>query len=113
MTRALVALPLLALLALTACFSTTSEVQLLRTQQPAHPDNCPINVIAESTSPYPVEDLAVLSINYSPGGRDSAMNRLQQQACYYGGDTVYAITDTRRSSASTLLTARVARRPGT
>ena len=102
---------LLALLALTGCFSTTSEVQLLRTQQPALPDNCPVNVLADSTSPYPVEDLAILSINYSPGGRDSAMNRLRQQACYYGGDTVYALSDTPRNSASTLLTARVARRP--
>ena len=111
MKRALVVLPPLALLVLAGCFSTTSEVQLVRTQQPAHPLDCPINVIAATVSPYPVEDLAVLTINYSPGGRDNAMNRLRSQACYYGGDTVYSIADNPRNSASTLLTARVARRP--
>jgi hypothetical protein len=94
-----------------ACISTTNEVQLLRTQQPANPENCPVNVIADTVVPYPVEDLAILTINYTPGGRDNAMRRLSSQACYYGGDTVYALTDTPRNSASTLLTARVARRP--
>jgi hypothetical protein len=100
------------LIVLGGCFSTTSEVKLLRTQQPALPAGCPVNVLAEATAPYPVEDLAILSINYAPGGRDSAFGRLREQACYYGGDTVYAIEETPRNNASTLLSARVARRPG-
>lgn len=101
----------LLLLVLGGCFSTTSEVKLLRTQQPALPPGCPVNVLADAQTPYPVEDLAILNINYAPGGRDSAMGRLREQACYYGGDTVYAIEETPRNNASTLMTARVARRP--
>lgn len=93
------------------CFSTTSEVKLLRTQQPALPPGCPINLLADAQAPYPVEDLAILNISYAPGGRDSALSRLREQACYYGGDTVYAITETPRNNASTLMTAHIARRP--
>ena len=102
---------LLVLLMLGGCFSTTSEVKLLRTQQPSLPPGCPVNVLADAAAPYPVEDLAILDINYAPGGRDSALGKLREQTCYYGGDTVYAIEETPRNNASTLLRARVARRP--
>ncbi|MCS6900766.1 MAG: hypothetical protein RMJ98_11475 [Myxococcales bacterium] len=102
---------LLSLVFLTACISTTVDVQLLKTQQPARPPDCPVNILAENKAPYPVEDLAILSVSYAPGGRDSAMNRLREQTCYYGGDTLYAITETPRNNASTLISARIARRP--
>jgi hypothetical protein len=102
---------LLLLFSLAGCFSTTADVQLLRTQQPARPPDCPVNILAEDKAPYPVEDLAILNVSYAPGGRDSAMSRLREQACYYGGDTLYAISETPRNNASTLISARVARRP--
>jgi hypothetical protein len=101
----------LLLLALTGCFSTTTDVKLLRSQQPALPSGCPVNILAGATAPYPVEDLAIVNVSYAPGGRDSAMSRLQEQTCYYGGDTLYAMEETPRNNASTLVTARVARRP--
>jgi hypothetical protein len=102
---------LLTPLLLAGCFATTNDVKFLRTQQPANPPDCPVNVLAGDTSPYPVEDLAVVQLNYSPGGRDTAMNKLREQTCHYGGDTLYAIEETPRNGASTLLTGRIARRP--
>ncbi len=102
---------LLGALALSGCFSTTSEIKMLRTQQPANPPGCPVNVLDEATSPYPVEDLVVLDLTYAPGGREAAMGKLRDQTCYYGGDTVYSIQETPRSNASTLLSARIARKP--
>ena len=91
--------------------ATTQDVKFLRTQQPALPEGCPVNVLADATSPYPVEDLAVIQLVYSPGGRDTAMNKLREQTCYYGGDTLYAIEEAPRNNATTLISGRVARRP--
>lgn len=97
-------------LALAGCFSTTSDVTLLRSQQPSLAESCPVNILADATPPYPSEDLAVVRVTYAPGGRDSAIGRLRKQACYYGADTVYAIEEQPRNNASTLLSARLARR---
>jgi hypothetical protein len=101
--------PLLALVA--GCFASTSEVTMLRPQLPALPPDCPVNILATTTSPYPIEDLVELTVVYAPGGHEPAMNRLREQACYYAGDTLYAITETPRGNASTTVKARVARRP--
>lgn len=92
------------------CISSTQEVTLLRGQLPALPDGCLVNEVAEPQAPYPVEDLAVLTVRFTSGGRESALTKLKKHACYYGGDTLYAITDVKRSAVSFDLTAKLARR---
>lgn len=98
-------------LTLLGCFVTTNDVKFLRTQQPALPPGCPVNVLADAVAPYPVEDLVQIQLTYAPGGKDAAMNHLREKACYYGGDTLYAVEEVARGNASTSLAARIARRP--
>jgi hypothetical protein len=102
--------PWFLLVLVAGCFASTSEVTLFRPQLPALPPDCPVSVLASKTSPYPIEDLVELTVVYAPGGHDPAMNRLREQACYYAGDTIYAIEETPRSNASTSVKARIARR---
>jgi hypothetical protein len=93
-----------------ACIAHTNDVQFLRSQLPALPEGCPVSVLADATPPFAVEDIAVLSVRYTPGGRDRAMHEVSGRTCYYGGDTVYRIEEEPQSNATTILRARIARR---
>lgn len=93
-----------------ACFAHTNDVQLLHSQLPALPEGCPVSVLADAAPPFAVEDLAILSVRYTPGGRDRAMHEVTGRTCYYGGDTVYRVEEEAQSNATTLLRARIARR---
>lgn len=94
------------------CFAQTSEVTLLHSQLPALAEGCPVSVLADTAAPFPVEDLAIVRVRYTPGGKDTAMAKLRERTCYYAGDTLYAITEEAQPNATTLLSARVARRTG-
>ena len=98
---------------LVSCIAHTNDITLLRTQLPALPEGCPVSVLADQTAPMPVEDLAIVSVRYTPGGRDKAMHELSEKTCYYGGDTVYRIEESDEPNATKLLRARVARRTAT
>lgn len=93
------------------CFSRTTDVTLYRPQLPARPQNCDVSILPRPKPDYPVEDLARLSIDFTPGGRDVAMNRLRRETCYYGGDTLYAITEVQQNAGVYKLGATLARRP--
>ncbi len=101
----------LGLAALAGCFSRTTDVTLYRSQLPSLPQNCAVSILPRPTPDYPVEDLARISVDFTPGGRDVAMNRLRREVCYYGGDTLYAINETQQNAGVYKLAATVARRP--
>jgi hypothetical protein len=92
------------------CFSRTTDVTLYRPQLPRRPDNCDVSILPRPQPDYPVEDLARISIDFTPGGRDAAMNRLRRETCYYGGDTLYAIAEQTQNPGVSKLAATVARR---
>ena len=92
------------------CLARTKEVTFLHTQLPAKPKGCPVNRIAGDAAPYPVENLVELQINYTPGGRELALANLDDQACYYGGDTLYRMREETKGNTTTILTAVIARR---
>lgn len=94
-----------------ACFSRTTDVTLYRPQLPRRPDNCDVSILPRPKPDYAVEDLARISIDFTPGGRDVAMNRLKREACYYGGDTLYDIGEKVENPGLSKLAATVARRP--
>ncbi|HEU4536194.1 MAG TPA: hypothetical protein VFS00_18850, partial [Polyangiaceae bacterium] len=81
---------LAAALAGAGCFARTTDVTLYRPQLPSRPQNCDVSILPRPKPDYPVEDLARISVDFTPGGRDAAMNRLRRETCYYGGDTLYA-----------------------
>lgn len=99
-------------LATSACVAHTDGIAFHRTQAPANAEGCPINRIASDTPPYPVEDLVTVTVRYLPGGRDRTFNKLDTDACYYGGDTVYKIKEEPLNNVATRVTATIARRPG-
>ncbi|HVU52673.1 MAG TPA: hypothetical protein VHL80_18460 [Polyangia bacterium] len=100
----LLLLPLLPL----ACVS--SEVRLSSARRPEKPAGCEVAVYPDSKPPYPYEDLAedragcVLSRNH-------CLNRLREDACLVGADTVYGLTDTEET-IQTIVEATLARRTG-
>jgi hypothetical protein len=94
-----------------ACFSRTTDVTLYRPQLPRRPDNCDVSILPRPKPDYAVEDLARVSIDFTPGGRDVAMNRLKREACYYGGDTLYDIGEKVENPGLSKLAATIARRP--
>lgn len=96
----------------TACVAHTDGIVFHRTQAPANAEGCPINRIASDTPPYPVEDLVTVTVRYLPGGRDRTFHKLDTDACYYGGDTVYKIKEEPLNNVATQVTATIARRPG-
>ena len=96
----------------TACVAHTDGIVFHRTQAPANAEGCPINRIASDTVPYPVEDLVTVTVRYLPGGRDHTFHKLDNDACYYGGDTVYKIKEEPLNNVATQVTATIARRPG-
>lgn len=111
MLRSRLALAFVALVAgVPSCIAHTNDVTLLRTQLPALPEACPVSVLADQSPPFAVEDLAIVSVRYTPGGRDRAMHEVSARTCYYGGDTVYRIEETDDSNGTHLLRARIARR---
>jgi len=93
-----------------ACFSLTTYVVLLRSQLPALPAGCPVSSLADETAPFAVEDVAILTVDYTPGGKETALRTLQEKACYYAGDTLYRMHETNKSSTTRQITATVARR---
>lgn len=93
-----------------ACVAKTDEVKLLRTQLPSNGSGCPVNRLASDDAPYAVEDLVEITLRYAPGGQDYALNRIQDQCCYYGGDTVYKIHESQLTSVTTQIVATIARR---
>ena len=95
-----------------ACVAHTDGIVFHRTQAPANAEGCPINRIASDTPPYPVEDLVTVTVRYLPGGRDRTFRKLETDACYYGGDTVYKIKEEALNNVATQVTATIARRPG-
>lgn len=108
------ALALLALLPLTlfsGCVAHTDNLTFHRTQAPALPEGCPVNRIASDTVPYAIEDLVTITVRYLPGGRDRTMAKLETDACYYGGDTIYKIKEESLNNVATQVTATIARRP--
>jgi hypothetical protein len=94
-----------------ACVAHTDGMVFHRTQAPALPEGCPVNRIASDTAPYPVEDLVTITVRYLPGGRDRTFHKLDNDACYYGGDTVYKIKEEPLNNVATQVTATIARRP--
>jgi hypothetical protein len=107
------AAPALAALGLLAagCFARTTDITLYRSQLPARPQNCDVSILPRPKPDYPVEDLGRISIDFTPGGRDAAMNRLRRETCYYGGDTLYAIEEAPQNAGLSKLSATLARRP--
>lgn len=97
-------------LVIAACFTRTTDVLLLRGELPSLPEGCPVSMLADDTAPFPVEDLVVLNVSYTPGGREVALRNLREKACYYGGDTVYRLRERPRSNTMTDLKATLARR---
>ena len=97
---------------LSACVAHTDGIVFHRTQAPANAEGCPVNRIASDTPPYPVEDLVTVTVRYLPGGRDRTFHKLDTDACYYGGDTVYKIKEEPLNNVATQVTATIARRPG-
>jgi hypothetical protein len=96
--------PLLAL----SCVS--SEIRLTTARQPAKPDGCEVAVYPTSKPPYAYEDLA----NDRAGcvlSRNHCINRLRDDACLVGADTVYDLSETKES-IQTLVGATLARRTG-
>jgi hypothetical protein len=97
-------LPLLSL----GCVS--SDIRLTTSRRPAKSDGCEVAVYPESKPPYAYEDLAedragcVLSPNH-------CVNRLREDACLVGADTVYGLTETKES-LQTIVVAKLARRIG-
>src|SRR5215213_9074387 len=89
---------LAAALAAAGCFARTTDVTLYRPQLPARPQNCDVSILPRPQPDYPVEDIARISIDFTPGGRDAAMNRLRRETCYYGGDTLYAIAEEQKNA---------------
>lgn len=100
-----------AALAAGGCFARTTDVTLYRPQLPARPQNCDVSVLPRPRPDYPVEDLARISVDFTPGGRDAAMNKLRRETCYYGGDTLYALAEVQQNAGVYKLAATVARRP--
>jgi hypothetical protein len=101
----------LALPLVSACVAHTDNLTFHRTQAPALPEGCPVNRIASDAVPYPVEDLVTITVRYLPGGRDRTMAKLETDACYYGGDTIYKIKEESLNNVATQVTATIARRP--
>ncbi len=93
-----------------ACVAKTDEVKLLRTQLPSNGPGCPVSRLATDDAPYAVEDLVQITLRYAPGGQDVALRRIEDQACYYGGDTVYKIREAELTSVTTQIVATIARR---
>src|SRR5687767_2393965 len=93
------------------CFARTTDVTLFRSQLPSRPQNCDVSILPRPKPDYPVEDLARVSVDFTPGGRDAAMNKLRREACYYGGDTLYNIAEQQQNAGVYKLAATVARRP--
>jgi hypothetical protein len=97
-------LPLLSL----ACIS--SEVRLTARRQPPRSDGCEVVVYPSSKPPFPYEDLAddragcVLSRNH-------CIERLRDDACLVGADTVYGFSEVKHSM-ETSISATLARRTG-
>jgi hypothetical protein len=97
----------LALLAL-ACVS--SEVRLTTQRRSAKPEGCDVAVYPTSKPPYPYEDLA----NDRAGcvlSRNHCINRLREDACLVGADTVYDLSETKES-VQTIVGATLARKTG-
>jgi hypothetical protein len=107
----ILAVSALALPLLSACVAHTDNLTFHRTQAPALPEGCPVNRIASDTVPYTVEDLVTITVRYLPGGRDRTMAKLETDACYYGGDTIYKIKEESLNNVATQVTATIARRP--
>ena len=94
------------------CYAQRDSIAFHRTQAPALSDGCPVNRIASDTAPYAVEDLVTVTVRYLPGGRDRTMHKIDTDACYYGGDTVYKIKEEALNGVATLVTATIARKIG-
>ena len=95
---------------LVGCLAKSNDVILLRPQLPALATDCPVSVLADMKAPFDVDDLVEITYTYTPGGHDTAMNALRERTCYYGGDTLYKIKEEERGSATTRITATIARR---
>ena len=101
-----------AMAVLGGCYAQRDSIAFHRTQAPALSEGCPVNRIAGDTAPYAVEDLVTVTVRYLPGGRDRTMHKIDTDACYYGGDTVYKIKEEALNNVATIITATVARKTG-
>jgi hypothetical protein len=101
---ALLLVPLLSL----ACVS--SEVRLTTLRQPRKSDGCEVAVFSKEKPPFPVEELAVdrASCVFS---RNHCVERLRDDACAVGADTVYGFEEVHETMQTTIQ-ATLARRMG-
>jgi hypothetical protein len=91
-----------------SCIS--SEVRLTTRPQPPRSDGCEVAVYSKGRPPFPVEDLAEDRAG-CVFSRNHCVQRLRDDACLVGADTVYDLREVRQHMETTIY-AILARRSG-
>jgi hypothetical protein len=91
-----------------ACVS--SEVRLTTRRQAPRSDGCDVAVYPTSKPPYPYEDLAEDRAGCVVS-RNQCIERLRDDACLVGADTVYGFGEVKQSM-ETSISATLARKTG-
>jgi hypothetical protein len=94
----------------TSCLGAiTADVTRIGPERPRRPFGCQVEVFSEG-APYPTEDVGMARVE-CPGDRNPCIAELRNDACGYGGDTVYGFVegfqDNRAFLSATLAIKRV------
>jgi hypothetical protein len=88
---------------------TAADVTPLGAKVPAKPEGCAVEVYPATEPPYAYENVA--SVRVGCEGRSRCIDRLREEACKAGADTVYRFAE-GMTPTSTVISATLARKTG-
>jgi hypothetical protein len=97
-------------LAVVAFSCTAADVTPIGPKYPAKPEGCPVEVFPATEPTYSYENIASVRVGCD-FGRSRCIDRLREEACKLGADTVYRFAEGMTPTA-TVITATVARKTG-
>ncbi len=87
-----------------------ADVTTLRAM-PSKPEGCPVEIFPSTSPSYPWVDVATVEAKcHFTSGRSACIERLKQETCAAGGDTLYALKDGRQGEQIIVIATVAARR---